>query len=184
MLGNMKNKLINVALLTLLSAYTYTAYSALYKGLDSEGNVVYSDRPFDQAEAITPPAISVVNATKVPVKADIVEEEKETTETVYTKFSIKSPKNDETIWNAPQLTVSLQLQPDLDTVNGHNLWLLLDGKALVKKSSSLNLQISRADRGEHKVQAEVRNSKGKIIKRTKAITVHIKNTVVPRKSPR
>jgi len=59
---------------------------------------------------------------------------------------------------------------------------MMDGKPLVKKSRSLLLQIGRADRGEHTLQGQVRNEKGKIIKRTKSITVHIKNTVVQRRA--
>jgi len=179
----MKNIILN-SLLTPLILFTFASHAGLYKGLDEEGNVVYSDTPFDNAEKITPPAITIVDAPKVKPKKETVKEEEKTAETKYTNFHITSPKNNQTIWNEPQLIVSLQLTPALNKKQGHTTWLIMDGKALVKKSQSLLLPIGRADRGAHTLQAQVRNQKGKIIKRTKSIKVHIKNTVVPRKAPR
>ena len=182
MLKTMKNTILKSLLATLL-LFSFTSNAGLYKGLDEAGNVVYSDTPFNNAEEITPPPITVVDAPKVKPKQEVVEEEKQA-ETKYTKFSITAPKNDQTIWNESALAVSLQLNPALATAEGHNIWLIMDGKPLVKKSQSLSLQIGRADRGTHTLQAQVRNKKGSVIKSTKSIKVHIKNTVIPRKAPR
>jgi len=176
-----KITLNNLLLVTLI--FAFPANAELYKGLDAEGNVVYSDKPFNNSKQFTPPALTVMDAPKVPAKTAEVAEDV-TAETKYTNFSIAAPKNNETIWNNPQLTVSLKITPALNVAEGHTTWLLMDGKPLVKKSQSLQLQISQADRGEHKLQAQVRNKKGKIIKRTKTVTVHIRNTVVPRASAR
>ena len=179
MLIAMKN-----SILVTLIILSFSSHAGLYKGLDDEGNVVYSDTPFKNAEAITPPPISVMDAPKIKPKPVAIDNEEEIAETKYTHFSISSPKNDQTIWNENQLTVVLQIKPALNTVSGHSTWLIMDGKVLIKKSHSLSLLIGRADRGAHTLQAQVRNKKGKIIKRTKSITVHIKNTVIPRKAPR
>lgn len=166
-------------LLLLALLVSFSASAQLYKGLDDEGNVVYSDKPFNNSEQFTPPSLTIVDAPKVPPKEE-VKEESEEAEFKYTRFSITAPKNDEVIWNNPQLMVSLKVAPSLNVAAGHTTWLLMDGKPLVKKSRSLLLQIGRADRGEHKLQAQIRDKKGKIIKRTKTITVHIKNSVVQR----
>jgi len=180
MLEMMKYTILKCLLAALL-LFTFTSQAALYKGLDEEGNVIYSDKPFNNSKQFTPPALTVMDAPKVPPKTAEVTEE-DTAETKYTKFSIAAPKNNEVIWNSPQLTVSLKIAPALNITGGHTTWLLMDGKPLVKKSQSLLLQISQADRGEHKLQAQIRNKKGKIIKRTKTVIVHIKNTVIPRAS--
>ena len=182
MLKTMKKTILNSLLVALL-LFSFTSHAGLYKGLDETGNVVYSDTPFNNAEEITPPPITIIDAPKIQPKEEVVEEEKQT-ETKYTKFSITAPKNEQTIWNEPALTVLLQLSPELATAEGHNIWLMMDGKPLVKKSQSLSLQIGRADRGSHTLQAQLRNKKGRIIKSTKAIKIHIKNTVIPRKTPR
>lgn len=176
----------HILLITLLSfalVSGFSVHAGLYKGLDESGNVVYSDKPFDDAEVFTPPPLSIIDATKVPAKEEVVEEE-EAAETKYSKFSILAPTNQQVIWNEPDLTVSLQVKPALDIAEGHTIWLLMDAKPLVNNSQSLSLQIGRADRGEHQIQAQIRNKKGKIIKSSASVTVHIKNTVVPRPTPR
>lgn len=171
-------KYINlIGLFCLTLSFGFTAQAGLYKGLDEEGNVVYSDKPFTDSQVFTPPPLSVVDALKVPPKEEVVEEEK-TAETTYTAFNISAPTSQQVIWNEPDLTVTMQLKPALSTAEGHNVWLLMDGKPLVKNSQSLSLQIGRADRGEHQIQGQVRNKKGKIIKRTQSVTIHIKNTVI------
>ena len=179
----MKNIITN-SVLTVLLTLSFSSHAGLYKGLDADGNVVYSDKPFDNAEVLTPPPITIVDAPRI--KPEPVAEKEETVEkeTKYTRFSISSPKNDATIWNESQLMVTTKITPALNTALGHTTWLIMDGKALVKKNKSTSLLIGRADRGTHTIQAQVRDRKGKILKRTKSITVHIKNTVAPRPAPR
>ena len=161
----------------------FTAHAGLYKGLDDEGNVLYSDTPFDNAKKITPPAITIIDAPKIPQKKiEAPAEEEQKTTTKYTRLFISSPKNDQVIWNEPALTVTAQLTPALDITAGHRTWLIMDGKALVKNSQSLSLPIGRADRGSHTIQVQVRNKKGKTLRRSKSIKIHIKNTVVQRKA--
>ena len=159
--------------------YAVAANAGLYKGLDDEGNVVYSDKPFDNAQKFTPPSLTIMDAPKAEAKKEALEEEKPA-EFKYTDFDIVSPKDNQTIWNEPDLGVSVQLKPALNTAEGHNIWLLMDGKPLVKNSQSMLLPIGRADRGAHQLQAQVRDKTGKIVVRTRTIIVHIKNTVVSR----
>ncbi len=174
----MKNNILFT--LTIAALFiTFAADAGLYKGLDEEGNVVYSDKPFADSEKFTPPPITVIQAPKIPPKEESTEEQP-VTETTYKKLSIAAPTDDQTIWNEPQLIVSLRLAPALDIAAGHTTWLLMDGKPLVKNSQSLTLQIGRSDRGSHTLTAQVRNKKGKILKSSRSITVHIKNTVITR----
>jgi hypothetical protein len=176
----MKNTILT-SLLTAALLFVCTAHAGLYKGLDDEGNVIYSDKPFENAEQFTPPPLSIMDAPKVKPKEEAVEEP---AEFKYTDFNIGSPKNNQTIWNEPDLIVTLQLKPALNTAEGHTVWLMMDKKPLVKNSQSMSLPIGRADRGAHQLQAQVRTKEGKILVRTRAIVVHIKNSVVPRAVPR
>ncbi len=177
----MKNIILKGLLLTVL-IISFSAAAELYKGLDDEGNVIYSDKPFNNSKQFTPPSLTIIDAPKVPPPKEEISKESEDAEFTYSLFSIAAPRNNEVIWNNPQLIVSLKVAPALNVTAGHTTWLLMDGKPLVKKSRSLLLQVGRANRGEHKLQAQIRDKKGKIIKRTKSITVHIKNTVVQRKA--
>jgi len=154
-----------------------TINAGLYKGLDAEGNVVYSDKPFDNAEQINPPPITVVDAPKVTPKAEKTENPETAVDTRYQSFSIASPTNNQTIWNNPDLKVQLKVSPKLNTEAGDNIWLLLDGSPIVKNSKNLTISIGRADRGEHKLVAQLKNKAGRTLKTSNSVTLHIKNSV-------
>ena len=177
MLAVMKNYILK-SLVIASFLFGLTTHASLYKGLDEEGNTIYSDKPFDDSQTFTLPPLTVMPPTKIPPKKEIVEEEK-ITETKYSAFTISSPQDQQVIWNEPDVTITLSLKPALNTDEGHRIWLLLDGKTLIKNSDRLSLQIGRLDRGEHQVQAQIRNNKGKVIKYTPSLTIHIKNTFIP-----
>ncbi len=174
MLETMNKILINSLLMISLIA-SYTANAALYKGLDSEGNVVYSDTPFEEAEKFSPPPISVMDRPKA-VADEQAAEEKKPAEFRYTQFDIVSPANKETIRNEPDLAVNLLLKPGLNEEEGHSVWLLLDGKPLVKNSQQLSFNLGRIVRGAHNLQAQVRDKDGKIVVRTRTTLIFVHQT--------
>ena len=78
----------------------------------------------------------------------------------------------------------MELEPPLDTENGHSIWVYVDGAAVVSKSQSLVQPLSGIDRGTHKIRAEIRDEKRKTLKRTQNIIVHLKRTsTIPRSGP-
>jgi len=170
----MKDIILKSLLLSAL-IIAFSANAVLYKGLDAEGNMVYSDKPFDNSKQFTPPSLTIMDAPKTQPKKEVRKEPEEKA-FKYTRLSIVSPKNNEVVWNRPQLTVSMKVSPALNVAEGHTTWLLMDGKPLMKKSRKLSFQINRADRGEHKLQAQIRDNKGKIIKRSKTVNAVIKRT--------
>ncbi len=170
----MKNTILKI-LLTITFVYTCTVNAGLYRGVDSEGNVIYSDVPFEDAEKYTPPPISVMDAPKAGVKKKAAEGEVPS-EFKYLSFDIESPANNQTIRNDPDVKVSLKLVPGLNAEQGHSIWLLLDGKPAVKNSQETSFYIGRIDRGAHKLQAQVRDAEGKIIVRSRTNIVYIHHT--------
>ncbi len=184
MLVSMKNILLKSLLVSTI-LFTTIADAQLYKGLDDEGNVVYSDQPFENAEKFTPTSISVVDTPKRVAKpSKTTTDEEEVKAFKYTDFDITSPKNNETIWNNPQLAVTLRLKPGLNTEEEHTAWLLMDGKVIVKNSQTTTMQIGRLERGAHQLQAQVRDKAGKVVVRSRPVVVHIQHYALPRKSPR
>jgi len=179
-------KIIFTCLLLLCS---FTLQAALYKGVDKEGNVTYSDKPFVNSKKITLPPITVVSEPKIPAAAEGSaasekaenEKNKADKETKYTHLQISSPKNKQTIWNSPKLNVTLASRPALNAKNGDYFQLLIDGKAVVRRSPNTTIQLGYIDRGEHKLQAIIRNRHGQVVKRSKIIIIYIQRTsIVPR----
>ena len=185
------------AILLITSAviiYSSVAGARFYKSVDEEGNIVYSDTPTPGAEQLTPPPISTVESKPVPKKSDEeanktaeegTEEDAKKPPTIYTKFSMVTPRNDDTIWdNNGSVPVSLALEPPLDTENGHSVWVYVDGKAVVRKSLVLVQPRTGIDRGTHTIRAEIRDDKRKTLKRTNNVTVHMKRaSAIPRRGP-
>ena len=170
----MKNTILNIVAISLL-VYVSAISAGLYRGVDSEGKVVYSDMPFEDAEKYTPPPISVMDAPKAAAKQADVKEEAPA-DFKYTKFDIESPGNEQTIRNDPDVKISLDLVPGLNTEAGHSIWLLMDGNVLVKNSAEASFYIGRIERGAHKLQAQVRDASGKVVARTRTNVVYIHNT--------
>jgi hypothetical protein len=189
---NMKHAILMLSSAALLFAGTVAAQ--FYKSVDEQGNIVYSDTPTPGAEQLKPPPISTVEgrpvqqettATDTTTEPQADEEAAKKPPTRYTKFTILQPENDATIWdNTGAVPLSLQLEPALDTENGHSIWVYVDGSAVVRKSQSLVQPLSNIDRGTHKIRAEVRDEKRKTLKRTQNITVHLKRaSSIPRRGP-
>ena len=176
MLEDMKNTILKILLILVLgSVSTHAVNAGLYRGVDSEGKVIYSDTPFEDSEKFTPPPISVMDAPKLATEKKVVEDE-QPAEFKYTDFDIELPVNEQTIRNDPDVKVSVKLVPALNTEAGHSIWLLLDGNPVMKNSRDTSFYIGRIERGAHKLQAQVRDAEGKAVVQTRTIVVYIHNT--------
>lgn len=174
MLVVMKNTILKIWPIFFL-VYASATCAELYRGVDSRGNVVYSDTPFEEAEKYTPPPISVMDAPKSAAEKEVVKEEL-AADFKYTEFDIEAPENEQTIRNDPDVKVSLNLAPGLNTEAGHSIWLLMDGNVLVKDSAESSFYVGRIERGAHQLQAQVRDASGNIVARTRTSIVYVHNT--------
>lgn len=190
LLMNLKHAILLLTIATVLS--TGVTAARFYKSVDEDGNIVYSDTPTPGAEQLTPPPISTVESAPKPVETEAGKAGDESSEepakkppTNYTRLRIVQPNNDDTIWdNTGAVPVALELEPPLDTENGHSVWVYVDGKAVVRKSQSLVQPLSGIDRGTHKIRAEIRDEKRKTLKRSQNVTVHLKRaSTIPRSGP-
>ena len=186
MLQIMNKSLISSLLLSML-LFASSAGADLYKGLDNEGNIIYSDKPFADAKKITPPSLTILDPPRVKISEETADknvEQEQPEEFKYTDFDIVSPANNETIWNDPNLNVSLNLKPGLNTAEGHTIWLLINNKPLIKNGSESSYHIGYVNRGTHQLQAQVRDRDGKIIARTRTTLIYVKHTSVLHNKPR
>ena len=170
----MKNILATGFIMSAL-VYMTVADAQLYKGVDADGKVVYSDKPFAAAEKYTPPPISVMDAAKVKVDEKKTEEKKPA-EFKYISFDIVSPVNNQTIRNEPDVAVSLRIKPGLNTDENHRIWMMVNGKPVMKNTESLSFKVGRLDRGANELQAQIRDKSGKIVARTRTTVVFVHQT--------
>jgi len=166
----------SAAIILCLLLNSSAVFSEMYKWVDQEGNISYSDTPpYKGAESLDAPAITTMPATAVakkkPAKANQPEEEKTTK---YSYLRITSPENDATIQNNEgNFSISITVKPSLDTKNGHYFSLSMDGKVVQDKLSGNSANMSNIDRGSHKISVSIKDKNGKTLRKSKAVTVHL-----------
>lgn len=173
----MKKQLVLFTIIILLSMH---ASAAIYRSVDSNGIITYSDQPTVSAEAVALPKASV--STKPPAAVSSVQAKTENTnkekKEPYATFEMQTPKDQETIQNVADITLSVDIQPALQ--KGDTVQFFLDDHAVNDASANTSTVVSKTDndkpiltRGTHTIYAELYNEKNEKIKTTPEITVFI-----------
>lgn len=135
----------------------------IYKSVDENGNVVYSDRPSPGAQQIEKKIIPAIS-TNVPEVDFSTTGNAAADNMPYDSIRIVSPENETAVReNAGNLSVSVALEPELKQT--HAVILELDGKK-VAKSRSPEFQLQNLDRGEHTLTVAVVDGNGTEILRS------------------
>lgn len=163
-----------LALLFLCWLLPLAAPAAVYKWVDEEGNVVYSDKPHAGAKKLDLPPPTVYSPPSTASEAKVAPK-KEKEDSVGYRVLIVSPRQDETIRdNTGAVTVQMVLEPSLNAEAGHQLALLLDGIKQPGNSISSLLQLQNVGRGSHTVQIQVEDAEGKPLASSNVVTFHMK----------
>lgn len=150
------------------------AHAELYKKVDEQGNVTYSDVPSGAAKPVKPPGLSTYGTP--PQHKQVVKKPADTTPsatTNYTTLTIVSPVNDEALRdNSGMVMVKVNVEPKLDIKSGHKLVLLLDQKSAATVQSSegaLEVALNEVDRGTHALKAQITEANGGVLKESAEI---------------
>jgi hypothetical protein len=148
---------INLSFGLLLSATAINTVKAeVYKQVNPDGSVEFTDVPKNKDEAPVPLSpMSTFKATPVTPISSSPKSSKPTA-IEYTNVSITSPANEATIRdNAGNLTVTANLVPVLQP--GHKM-VLLDNGANRGESTSGSFTLSNVDRGSHVLTVQVQDA--------------------------
>jgi len=158
-------------LFILLFLFSSVASAAVYKRVNPDGSVEFTDAPRSNKEKPIPLSpTNTFKATPAPVP-QAFENETKAAPLKYRNISITNPVDDEAVRNnAGTITVSVTLTPPLQ--KGHKLVILMDGNP-VGEASSGSLSLDNVDRGTHTISAEVRNKKNKTLISAKPVTTHL-----------
>lgn len=154
--------LVGVMLLSFLSvmAGESIAQAAVYKKVDADGNVSFTDVPDKSAQLINVAPIETVPALSPDVIAKTLNDDsqKKTTANIDYTIRIISPKPDQTYHRAVDaFSANVDVKPNLQ--DGDHLVFLVDGKA-----SEQTIPPNTLDRGQHQFEAQVVSAKGRVLK--------------------
>jgi hypothetical protein len=151
---------IAVIFLGFLLISSMVAADPLYKWVDDQGNVHYSDKPQPGAKKLVLPKLSTFSAP-VPVAAQTQggvegsQKQKKKARPAaaepYTGIAITAPADQQTLWNVDSMTVTVAVSPGLHP--GDSVTITLDGNSQTVQGSSASFD--NLDRGAHTVTASV-----------------------------
>jgi hypothetical protein len=151
------SKWIFTILVALILSVGFAQADTVYRWVDAQGNVHYSDHPhpgaskvlLPQTQTYAPPATAqITTPTPLPPAAPTAG---------YSQFSLATPGNQATLWYVREVTVSVNLSPDLrsgDTITYH-----LDGKT-IGPTRATSVTFEDVDRGEHTASATLNAANG------------------------
>ena len=172
-----------------LLATTATAQQ-IYRWVDAEGVVHYSDQPRENGQAqsaetvdiAVPPGIS--NPTRIisiggdPNQAE--ESEQEAALDAYRNVAIAEPDEQQVVWNiATRLPVRVTVDPPL--AGSHRIQFLLDDQPIGEPTSETATTISPVYRGEHRLTPVIIDADGNTVFTGNPTTFYVQQASVNRR---
>lgn len=167
--------------LTLMAALSLTSslcVGQIYKTVDADGNVSYSDSPSKNAKVIDIGPINTTPSTSKKQQAEQIVEKtdtnsaKENQSTRYSSLKITSPATAAVIPNGLNgLNVAVSSSPSL--ANGDQYKLFIDDipRGL---SSSNSFSLDRISRGAHKLEVKIVDSSNKVLKSSASVNIFVR----------
>jgi hypothetical protein len=158
------------------------ALAQVYRWVDADGVVHYTDRPVEGAEVVDLPeskGTTFRRPAPPPSAAPAAAAEEDADQGfAYRSFQIVQPSDEETLWNiGATLDVSLSLTPRLR--EGHEIEVWFDGSVLdSREPTSLSFTIPEVYRGSHNLWARVVDSSGSVLIQSNEITFYVQQTSV------
>ena len=158
-------------ILLILCFIPLVAGAAIYRSVDKNGNVSFSDQPQPGAKKLDLPPIPTYSPP-TPEPSTGKGKEKAHAAAGYTHFAITTPSNDATIRsNTGTVQIHLSLKPGLQS--GDHIVLKVDGQPYGGKVATTQITFQNLSRGTHTLKAEVVNAQGKVLISTSAVTIHL-----------
>lgn len=155
----------------LLCCLPLTAAAAIYKWVDADGTVHFSDTPRDGAEEVHVAPPQTYEPGDLP--AFTPRPEPPTPVPAYTRFELTSPADDSTIRdNTGAITVTFAVEPELKAEQGHRLVVLLDGQGHDPVQAT-SVTLENVDRGTHSLQGQIIDADGNAVISSQSIQVHL-----------
>lgn len=155
----------------------------IYKWVDENGQMHFSDVPKDGAEELDISPAQTFSSPGAAVStsaADQTSEIEDDDAVKYESLVVTNPTTEETIWNTGgTVTVGVYLKPGLEV--GHEIVVSLDGETIRVPPRSSTVQLTDVVRGEHTIRAEVLNESGEILISSDPVKFFYQQTSVNRR---
>ena len=145
----------------LLCLLVPSAFAGLYKWVDTDGNIHYTDTPPPQgAEEVTLPPNVTYTPAETPSDSPASAQPAAKDDGKYKELVITSPKMNETVRSDKgEVLVEYTLTPN-GLKPGHQFRMMLDGKSLETELTQEQAALQQLERGSHTIQVYVVDATG------------------------
>lgn len=153
-----------VMMALLLSWTLIAAGTEMWRWVDENGVVHFSDRPQPGAERVDMRAAQTFTAPEIePRRAAVAEPEQDADEPAtvrYNRLAVLSPEDGESLWNiAGELNIQVDVDPALRS--NHGLVVHLNGRRVGTPHSETSFTIGDVTRGEHTLRVAIVDEQGR-----------------------
>jgi Domain of unknown function (DUF4124) len=161
---------------TLMSlACSVALATTVYKWVDENGVVHYSDQPHPNAQKLQVEGVQTYSARGASVPAPAGGQESEAraeSGRQYQGCAIAQPLDQQSLPNAQ--SVFIRVATDPTPRPGDRIYISLDGQGLNGgEATGMSFNVTPIERGAHSVQAQVRDGSGQILCQTPTITFYV-----------
>jgi hypothetical protein len=156
-----------------LACAVATASTTVYKWVDENGVVHYSDQPHPNAQKLQVEGVQTYKPTALPFSSGGgIPPAVPPADTGYKGCSIRQPTQDQTLENTDKVVVSVETDPNPHP--GDQIFATLDGSPVNNGAATGNsFSLTSVDRGEHTVAAQVRDAAGQVLCQTPSVTFYV-----------
>lgn len=173
---------MNLVFIFVVLILSFTVNAELYKSVDADGNVTYSDRPeaavssgTEEVTEISVPPVNTADAVDTSVLNEPVSSSLKN-KAVVDSIKIVSPQNDEAIrQNAGNVSITVATESGFK--NGI-VAIYLDGNE-VSRGPATSVALQNVDRGTHVITADLISPTGKVLSSAAPVTFHLLRYRIP-----
>ena len=143
----------------------------IYRTVDKDGNVIFTDVPSEGAEKIQLKETTTITSLDVESSSSLATPRQDEQAIPYKSVSIVNPNNDEAIRdNAGNVNIKLSIKPAL--LPGHEVVVYVDGEEKTSGTGT-TFNLENIDRGTHQLRASIKDHEGHILVSSKSTTFHM-----------
>lgn len=148
-------------LFILISCVFISAQAEVYRWVEDNGTVVFSDQSHPDAEEVIIDSSPSYTSQEIPVQ-EIPEEIVEGNDDVPDyEISIVYPENDTTVReNSGTVTIVVNIIPELSPERADLIIVKMDGQTLGEPQASTSFTLTNVDRGTHTAQVSIVDKSG------------------------
>ena len=166
---------MRILLFTLMSLASAALLAGpVYKWVDENGVVHYSDQPHANAEKISVAAPQTFKGSQAAPAAPAAggDTATDTAQPAYIGCAIGQPDDGAELTNVESLSISVQANPGLRP--GDQVFITIDGSAVNGgQPTGPSYTVSPVERGMHTAQAVIRDSRGAVQCQTQTVTFNV-----------